>query len=301
MKLTLFMVICIPLVYTDFRWPNAPNSPIEGNNEDDDNDDSDDDDQDGNNGNGGSNGNNSNNGNNDNSGNPNTFSYTPSRPVVRDSSTGIGWCFPLGICRRQNALTENSIIALESSLMYDLYLSSVANDCNNTTTGPCGTVYGYQAPLMTQNRTEGFVKEHVELQWEVLQKSVDYFCLKSVKYNAYLYISGQDCQQTGGLPQECGQVTLYKNVSECEETYGWDVTFILNFYVLRSIQFPDVYLFFNSTGCQMGRQVAMGCGKVVGHYFKNINDVIGSLMYQAAFWNIPYQQAPNRSSLLRRR
>jgi hypothetical protein len=270
MRFFLFLILCITLVFTDTAFPNPPDQTSD-NNEVDNSDST-------------------------SSGNPNTFSYTPSRPVVRDSSTGVGWCFPFGICRRQNALSDRSIIALESSLMYDLYLSSVDNGCTNTT-GPCGTVYGYLTPYMQQNKTETFIKQHVELQWEVLQKSVDYFCLRSVKHNAYLYLSGQDCQETGGSPQECGRVILYKNGNDCQKTFGWDVTFISNYYVLRSVQFPDVYLYFNATGCQVGRAASMACGKVVGHYFKNIDECVSSVLYQGAFWNIPYQRGRIRTRL----
>jgi hypothetical protein len=293
MKLPLFVILCIPLVFTDFTWPNAPTSPL-----DDDDDDGDDinNSTNGNNTDASNNTTNGNSGNNGNSDNPNAFSWTPSHPVVRNPNTGVGWCFPLGICRLQSALSDHSIIALESSLMPDLFLSAVDNGCNTMTNGPCGTVYGYLTPYLQQNRTEAFIKKNVNLQWEVTQKSVDYFCIRSVRYNAYLYLSGQDCQ--GALSQECGMIKLYKS-DKCQKSFGWDVTFISNYYVLRSVQFPDVFLYFNSTGCTSGHDYPMGCGKVVGHYFKNINDALSSTLYQGAFWNVPYQRAPMRSHLRR--
>jgi hypothetical protein len=226
-----------------------------------------------------------------------SYSFTPSRPVAV-SSSGVGYCFPFGICTLQTVLTEHSFIALESALMKDLFLTVAGDDCSNVRNTTCGILYGLKVPSTGPIKVNAYVGRTKELQWQVFQKTVDYYCLKSVKYNAYLYINGEDCQQLNS-DKECGKVSLFKSDERCNNKFGWKVNMLSNSYVLESLDFPNVYLFFNARACVQGLSVNQNCGRVTGHYFNNMNAILSNVLFRGGFWNIPYQRSLLRSSGLR--
>jgi hypothetical protein len=238
-----------------------------------------------------------------------TFSREPA--VAIDPETGMGICAPFGICSppsgtTRNVLTPGSAITFESRIMNDLYIIGDGSNCSTTQNGICGSVNGIRVPSTLANITA--VSQRTELQWRVLQTG-DFYCLRSVQFNAYLYLSGGGCANTNSNG-ECGKVNLFKTNNTCSRDYGWTVTMVQNNYVLQSVRYPQVYFFLNGQGCdraqsvdlttfRLGQNTGM-CGYAAGYYVANTRNVLGYVndAYSGIYFKIPFTVAP--ASRLRR-
>jgi hypothetical protein len=114
--------------------------------------------------------------------------------------------------------------------------------------------------------------------WQAIE-SQEYFCFKSVEWYALLGFEGHDCLNITSK-KECGRANLYK--SKCSDTYGWRVGFVENNYILQPLNFPDVYLYFNTQDCQ---PLSKKCGRVVGHFFDK-HDIESSPEFVKVYFNI---------------
>jgi hypothetical protein len=202
--------------------------------------------------------------------------------------TATTWQFCVGICFQQNLLTKGTTIALEASLMNNLFLGTDGSNCTFTE-GRCGSVFGVHIPMTSNINT--LIPQYKNVQW-LVDTTNDFYCFRNAQADAYLYLtSGSRCRSmaTNGL---CGMTYLYKSGQGCNKLFGWKLVMIDNNVVLQSVHNPNLYLFINKQGCVSGSN---RCGSVNGFYFKAIEDIRSNNAYRGAFFNIPYQQLPPRT------
>jgi hypothetical protein len=163
-------------------------------------------------------------------------------------------------------IPTKTILTLESSNLPNSYLAAEGVNCPTILNVKCGKLYGLS---LSKPVTTTSLNQHPEIQWELIKNH--FYCLKSVLYNAFLYLEGSDCNST---KKQCGQGYLYKSTS-CTESYGWKITMLQNSYALQSFKYPKVYLFLNIKECKddfVGR-----CGNVMGLFVDstdNVKDVL---------------------------
>ena len=200
--------------------------------------------------------------------------------------------FLLSCClTEQVSLINGAHIALESGVLDNFYITASGRDCMNINEGKCGSVYGLHVPRMVNVTTIDYntlLTPHTNLLW-TLVGTQDFFCLQNLQFNSFLSIEGTSCLNLTG-DRQCGRLYLHKlNNMICTQQYGWRIRFIQNYYVLESVQFPGVYLYFNLNACSglQNSRVLRRCGTVFVHSFRNITNIsITNNIYRWIFFNI---------------
>jgi hypothetical protein len=193
-------------------------------------------------------------------------------------------------------LVDNMSIALESGVLANFYIAYSGRDCLNIHEGRCGMIYGLNIPLSAS--TTGVIdysllNKYSNIQW-TLVKSQDFFCLRSVGFDAFLELDGANClNRTSDV--QCGRLYLHRLATmTCSNLFGWRIVFIGNYYALQSVQFPNVYLYFNLSSCQhmvASSRFMRRCGIIQSHFFRNVSAINTSLLssnvlYRWIFFNI---------------
>jgi hypothetical protein len=183
--------------------------------------------------------------------------------------------FCLGLCWQQNVLTNGATIAFESVLMNNLFIGA----------NQSGPLFGVHIP-MTGGTINSIIPTHKNVQW-LVQQSGDFYCFRHVLSNDYLNLTGSRCMNLNSN-QACGTASL-SNATSCSRNLGFKIAMYQNWYILQHAQNPNLYLFFNNTGCVSG---STHCGSIVGYFFKSIEDIRTNNIYRGAYFNIPYQVRP---------
>jgi hypothetical protein len=210
-------------------------------------------------------------------------------------------------------LQDNMILALESANLKNLFVGIDAQNCQSVQEGKCGTIFGVNLPISGQsNNISNFLQKYKELEFSLVKQN-DFFCLKFPQYNAFLSLEGNDCQNLNS-PKQCGNVILHKMKDmKCSNEMGWRITQFQNYYILQSVQYPNVYLYFNAQNCQQQFSNISGasnatnttrtsnvassnvsnfanlkrCGNLVGFFIKNLQqDIQSNQQYRWALFNI---------------
>jgi hypothetical protein len=201
-------------------------------------------------------------------------------------------CALLFICTFSAAvrLRDDLVIAIESGFLDNFYMAVEGSNCQNMTEGKCGRIYGLGIPSSTNVSELKLLRLRQNVQWN-LYKQDDYFCLNSILFNGFLSIDGQSClNRTSDV--QCGNLFITKlRDMKCSSLYGWRITFINNHYVLQSVQFPNVYIYFNSENCTGLSNIAtiQQCGNFMGHYIQNISslqNINSSSLFRWIFFNV---------------
>jgi hypothetical protein len=177
-------------------------------------------------------------------------------------------------------LREGLNFGLISGWLDNLYLSADGNDCLNIVDGKCGSIVGMN--ISTANNVDIW-STHKGIQWTLVH-SDDFFCIRSIPYNAFLYLEGQNCANLD-KNQQCGVTSLFRTKEmNCIIDYGWRISMIQNYYVLQSVKYPNVYLYFNGQDCQRVTDVRK-CG-VFGFYLTNTQGILTSSIYKWVLFNL---------------
>jgi hypothetical protein len=179
----------------------------------------------------------------------------------------------------------------------------------------CGRFLGL--PITFQGNLDVILSQNNPLHFQLIRGEQDFYCIRSRLYNAFLFLDGQQCSGIN-TEQQCGRVVL-NNANKCERQFGWRIININNLYAFQSIAFPNIYLYFDNTGCSQtrtgrGLQVANntvitlpanattgaanendlylydnddGCGRFMGIFIKDINGIQQSdQRYQRLFFTL---------------
>jgi hypothetical protein len=210
----------------------------------------------------------------------------------------------------EEPLSAGTTIILESGDMVHFYLAANGTACANATDSMCGFLYGNN---ITYTGSTVDLSRRRDLQWYVMKQD-DFYCLRSVEFNAFLFMDGRSCRSQG-TARTCGTPTLYKSsVQNCTDIYGWRVNMVQNYYILQSVLHPDVYLFLNGDGCEQGNIVQVvaptppvrrgtrnvappappmpvnRCGSVSGLYARDMMEVYSNDEFKWIFFNIPFKR-----------
>lgn len=153
-------------------------------------------------------------------------------------------------------LKNGNITVLSSTVNPNVYISAHSDDCT-VIDKMCGTINGFVINNQTMKRYRN------DIQWEVNTQDNKIFCFNLINTTTYLYLDGEDCQKVTNLPKQCGQIKLYNtNNKECNNKYGWFIDNVNNNLALKSVQYNDTYIFFNTEKCQSTDMFA--CGSLSG-------------------------------------
>jgi hypothetical protein len=196
---------------------------------------------------------------------------------------------------QQVNLLDGQILGLESSFLNNFFISATGRDCLNMTEGRCGNVYGVQLPTINIDRNL-FLTRHTNLLW-TLVANADYFCLRNNQFNSFLFLDNTGFSINPTADQIFGKLYLYRlNNMVCTPQFGWRISMIGNYYVLQSVQYPTIYLYFNIQRCLHMQNVTSRymrrCGGITGFSIRNILNVPTTItglqnnIYRFMFFNL---------------
>jgi hypothetical protein len=165
-----------------------------------------------------------------------------------------------------------SFLALTSNSLPNFYLAYDASSCKNIPSGRCGTLFGTYLSQLDLLPSHNY-------HFLVIVMEQGFYCLSPEMLDAILGFDGKACTIRGA--QQCGKTYLYKRTA-CTEKFGWKIGMVGNSYVFLSVTYPNVYLYFNTMGCQNN---STGCGSLTGHYMSR-QDVLRGQNFQKVFFNV---------------
>jgi hypothetical protein len=190
-------------------------------------------------------------------------------------------------------LIDGQQLALQSSAINDLYLMANGQDCMSMDRdGRCGTIYGYHMPMAADMNINNLMNLNNGALF-TLMKNDDYFCLRSVPFTkSFLYLDGNDCMNIN-TDKMCGRMHLYRlNNMVCSTRFGFRIRMLGKNYIMQSVQYPNVYIYFNGMGCMSlaNSHDNRRCGSFTGHMIRNISNIPLNLndtnMYRFMFFNL---------------
>jgi hypothetical protein len=178
----------------------------------------------------------------------------------------------LSLATCEEAFTDGSTIALESSYTKGVFIAASGRECLSMNEGTCGRIDGLiLAEGEPETTIDDRIAEQKNIQWTLIKKD-NYYCFVSTRFNSFLHFEGSNCLAQTEDNVKCGTFNLHRlKEMTCSNTYGWTVVPYNDSYAFKSVTYKDVYLYFSGLPCTsivgMSRFMRR-CGEFTGRVFQ---------------------------------